>query len=356
MGNYYKRKFEGLVNFPINDNWAFRGSYTVNNRDGYVDAVGRADLGTEHDWGVRASVFAEYDDFDAVFRADISKLNQDSRPALTLNTGYGSGDPFGPAETDAGEDVYEARDVKGLSAEFNWHFGDVTFTSITAYREFTRYNGMEDDGSAFDRAFFVSVLDEKQDQISQEFRLTGQSESLKWTVGATYFQEDISQDTHARFKFQTFDGFALTNAGLDPSTIPNIPQGLGMAGLFLTLIPPATLGGIANETIFSVEQVLGLIVAANYNRPYAETTSNKNDIESYAAYGDLTYAVTDKLDLTVGLRYTRDEKTFDIFTQYQNEIIIPFAGYENVPVGIAFSVPTDVTQNNSWSKLTPAWY
>lgn len=353
LGNYNKRKFEGLVNFPISDNWAFRGSYTVNNRDGYIDAVGRGDLGNEHDWGVRASLFAQYDDFDAVFRADVSKIDQDSRPAITLNTGYGSGDPFGPAETDGGDDVFEARDVKGISAEFNWHFGDITFTSITAYREFTRYNGMEDDGSAFDRAFFVSVLDEDQDQFSQEFRLTGASESLKWTVGATYFQEDIAQITHARFKFQTFDGFALTNAGVDPSAIPNIPQGLGMAGLFLTLIPQSTLGGIANETIFNFEQVLGLIVAANYDRPYEETTSNKNDIESYAAYGDLTYSVTDKLDLTFGLRYTRDEKTFDIFTQYQNEILIPFAGYDNVPIGVAFSVPTDVRQNATWSKLTP---
>lgn len=353
LGNYYKRKFEGLVNIPINDNWSFRGSYTSNNRDGYLDAIGREDLGNEHDWGIRASLFAEYVDFEAVIRADISKLNQDSRPAVTMNTGYGLGDPFGPVETDGGDDVYEARDVKGISAELNWHFGDVTFTSITAYREFTRYNGMEDDGSAFDRAYFVSVLDEDQDQFSQEFRLTGASESLKWTVGATYFQEDISQDTHARFKFQTFDGFALTNAGIDPSLIPSIQPGLGMAGLFLTRIPAQTLGAIAASTIFNPEQVLGLIVAANYGRPYAESTYNNNEIESWAAYADMTYSITDKLDLTLGLRYTRDEKTFDIFTQYQNEIIIPFEGYDNIPIGIAFAVPTDVTQNATWSKLTP---
>ena len=354
LGNYYKRKFEGLINVPINDHWSMRASYTVNNRDGYLDAIGRDDLGTEHDWGIRTSFFGQYDDLDIVLRADVSKLNQDSRPAATLNVGYGLGDPFGPVETDAGDDVYEARDVKGISAELNWDLGNnMTFTSITAYREFTRYNGMEDDGSAFDRAFFVSVLDEDQNQFSQEFRLTGASERLKWTVGATYFQEDIAQDTHARFKFQTFDGFALTNAGVDPSTIADITPGLGMAGLFLSRIPAATLAEIAAGSIFTPNDVLGLIVAANYDRPYAETTSNKNDIESWAAYADATYSVTDKLDFTFGLRYTRDEKTFDIFTEYQNEIIIPFAGYDNIPVGIAFAVPTDVQQNASWSKLTP---
>lgn len=352
-GNYNKRKVEALYNLPLNDNWSLRASYHNNNRDGYLDAVGRADLGTEHDWGARASLFAEYDNFEAVFRADISKLNQDSRPAVTLNTGYGPGDPFGSVETDGGDDVYEARDVTGFSAEFNWHFGDMTFTSITAFREFERYNGMEDDGSAFDRARFVSVLDEDQDQFSQEFRLTGSSTDFKWTVGATYFQEDIEQTTDARFLFQTLDGFALTAAGVNPADIPNITPGLGMAALFQSRIPPEVLFGIASETIFSVEQVLGIIVAANFDRPYTETTANANDIVSWAAYADATYSLTDKLDITIGLRYTRDEKTFDIFTEYTNNIIIPFQGYDDIPIGIAFAVPTDVRQNSSWNKLTP---
>ena len=353
LGNYKKRKIEGLVNLPINENWSFRGSYTSNNRDGHIKTFGREDIGNEHDWGARAALFAEFDDFEAVFRADVSRLNQDSRPAATLNTGYGPGDPFGVYHTDGGDDVYEARDVKGVSAELNWHFGDITFTSITAYREFERYNGMEDDGSAFDRAFFVSVLQEDQDQFSQEFRLTGASEKLKWTVGATYFQEDISQTTDAKFNSQSFDGFALTSIGVNPALIPNIQPGLGMAGLYQQIIPAQVLGGIVNETIFTPEQVLGLIVSANFGRPHVETTANANDIESYAAYADMTYSLTDKMDITVGLRYTRDEKTFDIFTEYQNEIIIPFTGYDNIPYGVAFSVPTDTTQNAKWNKLTP---
>jgi len=354
LGRYNKRKIEGMYNFALADNLYLRSSVVHNKRDGYVDVIGQQDhTGNENDWAFRTNLhWVISDQASADFRYDVSNIDQDGRPAATLNKGYGKGDPYGAVETDL-EDNNERRKAKGLSAEFNYDFGNMLFTSITAHREFTRYNSMEDDGSAFDRAYFNSVLDEEQEQFSQEFRLTGQTEKLKWTVGANYFDEDIDQDTYVNFLFQTLDGFALTNAGFDPSTIKDIPRGYGMAGFFMQLIPQDIIMDIAQNSLLTPEQVYGVIALNNYNRPFSELSTSRSQTTSYAAYADATYALTDKLDVTLGLRYSVDEKTFDIDTAYQNVIDLGFPGYADVPIGVVFSIPTDSTQKDKWNKLTP---
>lgn len=354
LGNYDKVKLEASYNTPLSDSVAMRTSVVRNYRGGYVDVVGQRDkIGNNNDWSFRNDILWQVnDDLEAVLRFDISEIDQDSRPAATLNTAYGSGDPYGAVETDW-EDNKEVRDARGLSLEVNYDLGNMLFTSITAYRDFTRYNAMEDDGSAFDRAYFGSILDEDQSQFSQEFRLTGATEQFKWTLGATYFDEDMTQDTHANFNFQTLDGFAMTNAGIDPSMIPAIQPGLGMAGFFSQIVPAETIAQIMAGTPLQPEHVLGILVLNNYGRSFNELTNNRSQTKSYAVYGDGTYSLTDKLDLTLGLRYSVDKKTFDINTQYQNTIDMAFQGIEDIPIGLAFSVPTQSQQSDKWSKLTP---
>lgn len=351
LGNLGKVKFESIINAPIADNLFFKGTYINNRRDGFVERVdGGDDLGNQKDWSATGQfVYLPSTDLEAIFRFDISKLDQDSRPSATLNPGYGSGDPFGPVTIDA--DPREMRDVFGLSLEVNYDLGDTVFTSITSYREFQRLNRMEDDGSDFDRAFFESTLDEDQKQWSQEFRFTGQYEQLKWTAGATYFYEDIAQTTSINFMSQTLDGFALVRSGLNPALIPNIPAGTGMAGFYANLFPQL-IGQLAQATGLSPEQVAGQIALNNYGKPHHESTDNRSKTTSYALYADATYEVTDKLDLTVGMRYTYDKKDFSIFTAYQNVIEVGF-GIPDIPFGLAFATPQDIDQNDNWGKLTP---
>lgn len=351
LGNLGKMKFESIVNAPITDNLFFKGTYINNRRDGFVERTdGGDDLGNQKDWSATGQfVYLPSTDLEAILRFDISKLDQDSRPSATLNPGYGSGDPFGPVATDT--DPLEKRDVTGVSLEVNYDLGDMLLTSITSYREFERLNRMEDDGSDFDRARFESTLDEDQSQWSQEFRLTGQYDKLKWTAGATYFYEDIKQTTSINFNSQTLDGFALVRSGLNPALIPNIPAGTGMAGFYATLFPQL-LGQLAQATGMSPEQIAGQIAMQNFGKPHYESTDNRSKTTSYAVYADATYELTDKLDLTVGLRYTHDEKDFTIFTEYQNLIEVGF-GIPDISWGLAFSTPQDIAQNDSWGKMTP---
>ena len=44
----------------------------------------------------------------------------------------------------------------------------------------------------------------------------------------------------------------------------------------------------------------------------SETSAGDNETESYSLFGDATWHVTDRLNLTAGLRYTYDEKSFSL--------------------------------------------
>jgi len=374
LGSHQKRKVDLSTNFVINEDMNFRGGLVANQRGGYLDqADSKEKYGNQDDWALRGALFWDYDaNTDVVFRADFNNLNQESRPSVSLNPGYfAPADPFAPIESDY--DGREKRKAGGLSAEVNHQLSDdMTFTSISAYRQFTRYNGMEDDGSAYYRASFASVLDEDQFQISQEFRLTQNTEDFKWTLGATLFHENIEQTTEALFTTATLDALAIVQLqgispemapflGLDPSmvgqnanpnTIQSWPQGLGASIIYSSFIPQQTLGGIMGATGMSFEQVMGAIVGVNYFKDHKEVFENESTTTSAALYFDGTYSLTDKLDITLGARYTYDEKEFYLHSQPTNVISMPLPGVEDIPFTVAF-IPQTANQESDWSKFTP---
>ncbi|WP_048886725.1 TonB-dependent receptor [Aurantiacibacter atlanticus] len=79
-------------------------------------------------------------------------------------------------------------------------------------------------------------------------------------------------------------------------------------------------------------------------------TSAKVDTKTYAVFGDFTYDVTDKLSLSVGGRYTWDERTANILRQsYLGGGSPVFDG-----AGIPFGDPgTDFSGSEDFNKFTP---
>lgn len=378
FGSHEKRKVELSTNFIINEDMNFRGGLVANERGGYLDQAGdKEKYGDQKDWALRGSLFWDYNsDTDVVFRADFSHINQESRPSVSLNPSYfAPADPFAPIESNY--DGRERRKAGGISAEVNHQVSDdLTFTSITAYRQFTRYNGMEDDGSANPRASFASVLDEDQYQLSQEFRLTQNTEDFKWTLGATLFHENIEQETQATFTTATFDALAIVQlqsaselekrqvaalfglpydqllANPNPNMLHAWPQGVGTAIVYNNFIPQQVLGGIAASTGLGLTDIVGAIVGANYYKDHTEIFENESTTNSAAIYFDGTYSLTDKFDVTLGARYTYDEKEFYLHSTPTNVINMPFPGVDDIPLSVAF-IPQTANQESDWSKFTP---
>jgi iron complex outermembrane receptor protein len=167
------------------------------------------------------------------------------------------------------------REVQGYSLKITQDFENLTLTSISAYRE-SDFDWLEDSeglppwpglidltgtlGSPLvgllappEEGFSFDVNDsaiEATEQITQEFRLANSGDSkLQWTAGLFYSREEISRT-------ETFEFPALGGPG-------------------------------GNDITASVQE---------------------NTTKSFAAYADGTYAISDDLSFTAGLRYSSDKR------------------------------------------------
>ena len=171
---------------------------------------------------------------------------------------------------------------------------NLSFKSITGYREF------DDDAStsfaeSFGGAgsFEVNVITDHE-QISQELQLLGSYDEIQYVAGFYYFEEDATQ---------------IESQYLDRATVDT-------AGIFALDV----LAGFAPCSIFGVGGNGAGGVAAACTDPFGAGTTfplylgqytMESDIESMAVFGQATWtpaALDNKLDVTVGLRYTEDER------------------------------------------------
>ncbi|GAB4187483.1 MAG: TonB-dependent receptor [Wenzhouxiangellaceae bacterium] len=353
-GNFDRHRAEGLFNTSLSDQLYARGSFVINQRDGWIDNNLGPDLDDEDQFSLRLGLLWDISaNTDVRLSLDYDEISQDAQQGASLNAGIAPADPFGAFETDLDSD--ESRDVFGASLTVTSRWDEMYFTSISAYREFESNNLQDEDGSADPRFFFATENIEDQQQFSQEFRLQSDNRGpLRWTVGASYFYEEGEQRSDVMVTTNSLDTFFLFSNGVPAEQIPQVPLGAGLNGFFLSAFGPA-LEQISLASGIPVENIAAAMVQANLGRDWLEQTSNALEARSYAIYGDLTYALTERLDLTLGLRYTYDEKDFSIFSAYQNNIVIPVPGVDPVPFGIIFFdqfAPAEA-QSDDWDALTP---
>lgn len=79
-------------------------------------------------------------------------------------------------------------------------------------------------------------------------------------------------------------------------------------------------------------------------------TSGQVLTKSYAAFGDLSFDVTDQFKVSAGLRYTRDEKTGTVFRRNYTGIRSPRFGNAAAIPGL---IRSDYTNSRDFEKLTP---
>ncbi|MBT4521658.1 MAG: TonB-dependent receptor [Halieaceae bacterium] len=176
-------------------------------------------------------------------------------------------------------DDLNSMETVGFSAKFDWRIGDMDFVSITDYKDFEKFMGMDVDSAPMNQ---LSVwFDANVDQVSQEFRLSGSTNTLRWVAGLYYLNVDYDNDI----------GFkALDNAPM--------------------LLPPGTLPG-------------------DYPAHVEQETDN------ISVFGQFDMDLSDTLALTVGLRVMREEK--DYFYDLQVRGVTSAKDYANGPLFGTFS-------------------
>jgi len=340
VGNYSSRTVEATFNAPLADNLFLRVNALDNYRDGYRRNLATGnELADENNYGARAALLWQAtENTSATLRLEYLDVDQDAAIGYGLLNG---GDPYGDAVVDA--PVREALHLSGGSLTIESDLGATNLTSITAARKFGSRNLRDEDGTAVFPLYFTSENVEENRFASQELRLVSDTASkLRWTVGAMYSRERGEQDSALNFSTDLIDRALLGNpdvaAGLDiynfifgtDYTAATAPAGFGWD---IVLDPMGD--NIVNwgTPLGAGQSVLGGFFPEN---AHADLTST-----STAAYADGTYALTDKTDLTVGLRYTRDEKDFTL-------TILP----NQFGFGVVYTATPGVVQSKSWNNLS----
>ena len=398
VGDYDRLDGEFMYNHAFSEDLAFRAVIVSRERDGFLEQIEGPDLNEQDQQNYRLSMLWNAgDNTDVLWRMDYSDLDQRGAAQYTMvSEVFERANPgrehklFGDINHDSPS--REKRDMFATSLEINHDLGEMTFTSITGYREFDTELIEDLDGSNNRDYEFNSSNPDNNDYFSQEFRLVGASERLKWTVGAGYSRENVDHSTTAYFNVSTLETFAWAEILKNPesetsqaflSTFTSLtPEEISALGLLNDLqvgeILPSfrdsvgALDGIAGSSFvwaflndegkldefgISDNPAVGIFQqilpdwaprVASYD-PWPEEYESDGTFESYAVYGDATWTLTDTINLTGGLRYTFDQKEFDVFSQYQNQIV-------GADFGLAFfnngQSVVDVSQTEDWDAIS----
>jgi len=301
VGNDGRRYADALVNLPINKDMALRLSVVDNQSDGWIkDAATGKEYGKDNDWGTRAVFRWNVTDNTRVLLSwDHEKLNQPAQPAIGLvplsnDTNERAPFPADPAtyynplhaplynDTVGGKETRRFDDGT-LQIDHGFSWGD--FVSTTAWRGFDTFNKGDYDGTNHIVSYLDTANIEHNNSWYQEFKLSGNTDLMDWVGGVSYYQEQARQTSQTNVFTDSLDTLAQNVMGVG-TPLTDIGNAITAMGL-----PVSLLGD-----------------------PWHEGISNDGNFKAYAAFGDVIWHITDRFDLTTGLRYTRDKKDFSWYT------------------------------------------
>lgn len=300
-GSYNQIKVEGAAGGALSENVSGRFSFVRNKHDGYIDNRIGEDLNNGDDWAMRLQLLfdlgekAEWLLSWRTGRQDIdSGFFEHSSARVNPDTGLGehhdgpdlqdSGDSTASAYQESGNDVHQGsynvigyNKVKtgGVTSNLKFYFENFDLVSITDYWHLEK--DYLEDSDASPNNFFAFFLQSDLEQFSQEVRLNGSTDAMRWVLGAYYLNIDGD----------------FSNGGI-------------AGNFFAAAFPGFGLGGW---------DTLGL-----YN-PFSTKT------ESLAVFTQEEFDLTDTLTFIAGLRWSKERKEED-YKQY----IADFAAFNSSEV------------------------
>lgn len=289
IGEYNQRKIEGAISGPITEDIAGRFSFVKNKHDPYIKNHIGKDLNNGDDWAVRGQLlFNINDEAEWLISARASEQDIDSgffehssariNPATGLGEHYNgpdlTGEPGSAATSyqEPNDGVHEGSynfighnkiETWGVTSNLSWGFESFDLAVITDFWHLEKDYIEDSDASPND--FFNFFLTSDLDQFSQEVRLSGETESMRWVTGGYYLKIDGD----------------FSNGG------------------------PA-------ENFFSAALATSLAgTGVGLSSPFETET------ESYAVFGQVEFDLTENVAFIAGLRWSREQKT----TEYNSSLV-----------------------------------
>jgi outer membrane receptor protein involved in Fe transport len=339
VGNYGAWGIAGSVTGPLSDTVAYRLYGATRQRDGFYDVdTGdgprqETDDNNQDFYTLRGQLLILPSDAASIrLIADYSQRDEYCCSAVQIRTGstgalidgLATGTGVRPAQPGLAAQPFsrqaysnrstgqEIEDM-GLSAEVNvdldW-LGGARLTSISSWRNWESDLGQDIDYSGAD------ILYRENDgqngygveAATQELRLAGTSDRLDWLLGLFVTDEEVNRrDTFWFGPDYTPYVSLLVTASLNAATAATptppgpVPINPGRIGCFTAAGQTAAgLGGCLYGAVPATGA--GFTVGQGYRDVYNQGST------SIALFTNNTFRVTDQFDVTLGLRFTRDEK------------------------------------------------
>jgi iron complex outermembrane recepter protein len=298
FGNYNEKYADGYVTGPIVDDvLGFRVAARYRERDGYVESLNPADedFNSQDMVAVRASLAWEP---TTDIRFDLIGNYQDDNPS---GTSFKSGAfepapgastaPWDPANLNTfgdflgGKPLGLERTVSSVTLLGEWGISDaLSLTSITGYRDIDSVEVFDPDGFGLELLIFGE--DYQGEQLSQEFRVNyDDGGRLRGFAGVSYFDEEGQQGVPLTYDERAVQ--ALLGGFLVP---PNAPP--------VDALPATNLD----------PNVIALLGTVPLKPIHNEVFTNFGETQAIEAFGDVTFDVTERLQLTGGVRFTSEDK------------------------------------------------
>ncbi|MDB3923420.1 TonB-dependent receptor [Luminiphilus sp.] len=284
-GDIGQKNVEAAGNWAATDRLAFRLAVRKEERDGsFKSEVTGRELNNVDDTNVRLGASFDWTDSLAM-NVNVEKGESNGSYAV----GYVTPEAVEAFDTFPLYSGKSASDYKGKNGydytratmHFNWDINEsLSLVSNTGYYDNDYNFGV--DADAFNYPLVNLEEPQNMEQWSQEFRLNGSADKFDWFVGVSAFKEDM--DAATRYIYEE-------NLLIDLLVAPGLCADLAASGL-----------ECQTEALEDT---------------FADTQNT-----SYAVYGDIAWNFSDNMTLTVGGRYSSDEKDFS-YVSYVSDGVIP---------------------------------
>lgn len=301
VGSYGQRDLTLSGQLPLIENKLYIGASVAKlGRDGYGKFLQSGAENYNKDV-TAARVSVEWSPTDALFvrlAADKTQDDSNAKGGYRLTPSLRVPDELSPNSVyDTNADMDTNNEVKssGASLTVEWDLSDsLTFKSISSYREGDTFTNIDFDNTSLASVHVPAIYND--DQTTQEFQLSYSADTVNIVGGLYYYKGNAS-------------------------------------GAFDVLL------GAFNGA-FGIPGEFNALTAGNV------------DTRSIAAYVHASMDLTEQLTLTLGGRYTKDDKDATVFKQTQGvNGRSTHLGGETIFDAIAPA--TDYSNGDSWSKFSP---
>jgi len=294
LGERDRASFEGAINVPMGDSFAMRFAGYYSQEDGFAKNVFSGKDEIEHEkWALRWSTAFESDrlSVDTVVEYEERRQSGSMYRAITKGDIWDTFDAYIVDDTSLGgsneeldSDISQGErdnaDILTLGLFIDYDLGFATLTSNTGFKDHDYYYKEDYDGTPLSINNFQ--FQQSGEYFQQELRLTSNGDGpLSWYTGVSYYDEKLdaeftnigSEDLMCQYYLNSYAEYY----GYEFYT--------GCSDYYYDFYP--TADGMLTES--------GKI---------------KGKYTGWAAYANLGFDLTDRINVELGVRYTEDKKDF----------------------------------------------